>query len=103
MVEIISKPKISVSDSLERIDHNGSFRDVNSGSTDLQYPPESAYSEARLSDDESPDDSMKTECSSLGSEEEPEEPRHSDYDSPHTLIDMGAGDMAIGYSERRVK
>lgn len=47
-------------------------------------------------DDDSADDSEKTECVSMDSKEGEEE--RSPYDRPHNLqIDMGDGDMATGY------
>ncbi|XP_070776002.1 interferon gamma receptor 1 [Enoplosus armatus] len=60
--------------------------------------------EERRRDDDSADDSVKTECISIYlevEEEEEEEVEVSAYDCPHTLqVDMGDGDMATGYSKR---
>ncbi|XP_041789472.1 interferon gamma receptor 1 isoform X2 [Chelmon rostratus] len=54
-------------------------------------------SEGHRTDEDSADDSEKTECVSINLEEEEEE--RSPYDSPHVLqVDMGDGDMATGYT-----
>lgn len=47
-------------------------------------------------DDDSADESEKTECVYMNSEEGEEE--RSPYDSPHNLqMDMGGGEMVTGY------
>lgn len=51
-----------------------------------------------IRDDDSADNSVKTECVSIDSEEEEEEEERSPYDCPHTLqVDLGDGEMATGY------
>ncbi|CAK6978629.1 interferon gamma receptor 1 [Scomber scombrus] len=119
-VEVVApNRKKSLSGSSEEINHYGRLEDDNSAGSDLQDAPRSAYQERRLSessseeleaggltsegqrtDDDSPDDSVKTECVSLVSmEEEEEEEGRSPYDCPHTHVDMGDGDMVLGYKE----
>lgn len=52
-------------------------------------------------DEDSADDSLKTECISVSSQDEERE-SVSPYDSPHFLVlDMGDGDMATGYSGKK--
>lgn len=65
-------------------------------------PPACSYAEGAvgLLSDDSADDSEKTECVSVHSEEEEEEEERP-YDRPHVLqVDMGDGDMVTGYCQR---
>ncbi|XP_042255827.1 interferon gamma receptor 1 [Thunnus maccoyii] len=112
---IIHRPKRSPSlTSEEEIDLYGSLQDDNSAASDLQPLAGCLYMERGLSessnedlgaarlrseghrtDDDSLDDSVKTECVSLDSEEEERSP----YDCPHTHMDMGDGDFVLGYNK----
>lgn len=52
-------------------------------------------------DEDSAEDSLKTECVSVSSQDEERE-SVSPYDSPHFLVlDMGDGDMVTGYSGKK--
>ncbi|XP_070840940.1 interferon gamma receptor 1 [Chaetodon trifascialis] len=57
-------------------------------------------SDGQKTDEDSADDSEKTECISIDlEEEEEEEEERSPYDCPHVLqVDMGDGDMVTGYT-----
>lgn len=93
----------SLEESNQEINHCGRSQDDNSAGSDLQHAPESLYQERRLSesssseeleaggqrtDDDSPDDSVKTDDTSVDSMEEDRSP----YDRPHTHVDVDVGD-----------
>lgn len=51
---------------------------------------DSSASDRSGTDDDSGDDSVKTECVSIE--------ERSAYDCPHVMMDMGGGDMVTGYT-----
>ncbi|XP_053196039.1 interferon gamma receptor 1 [Scomber japonicus] len=101
----------SLEESNQEIDHCGRSQDDNSAGSDLQHAPVSLYQERRLSesssseeleaggqrtDDDSPDDSVKTDDTSVDSMEEED---RSPYDRPHAhvAVDVGDGEMVEAY------
>lgn len=106
---IIHEPPKRLLVSSEDIDHfhNPQGRSTGSNDSSAEYTEkrlsESSSQElgilgyeVRRTDDDSSDDSVKTESISLDLEEE-----RLPYDSPHFVqVDMGNGDMATGYNAK---
>lgn len=66
-----------------------------SNKRDMDYEAGRLLLDANGTDEDSTDDSMKTECISISSTDE----ERDHYDRPHIVqMDMGNGDLVIGYT-----
>lgn len=73
-------------------DNSSAGCDYNPGNSCYAERPhlDSSDSDRSGTDDDSGDDSVKTECVSIE--------ERSAYDCPHVMMDMGDGDMVTGYT-----
>lgn len=102
----VSKPCKNPSVSSEEEEENDLTENLQDSSVGSDVrPPAGSYTKGELSeeygkDDDSADDSVKTETVWIDLDEGVED-EVSPYDCPHTLqVDMGDGDMVTGYSTR---
>lgn len=83
---------VLLKDTGQSADNSSAGSDYNPGNSCYAERPhlDSSDSDRSGTDDDSGDDSVKTECVSIE--------ERSAYDCPHVMMDMGGGDMVTGYT-----